>query len=98
MSQTTENTELLLRIEHLEQLNKFLSEQKEMAEIRLKQQIGMHKMILDFFTMQNKSIDAKEGSQEEKFVQQQRTKDLFIDFVIVQNQQMQEILNKLDTL
>ena len=49
---------LLLKIEHLEQLNKFLLEQKEMSEIRLKQQIGMYKMTLDFFTNQNQSPDS----------------------------------------
>lgn len=87
---------LLLKIEHLEQLNKFLLEQKEMSEIRLKQQIGMYKMTLDFFTNQNQTLDSKDISAEERVIQQQKTKNLFVEFTKVQSQEMQIMLDKLN--
>ena len=98
MENQPDTNELLLKIAHLEQLNKFLLEEKEMAETRLKQQMGMYKMTLDFFTAQNQKIDNQEISDQEKIIQQQKTKNLFIEFTKLQSQQMQAMMDKINEI
>ena len=98
MENQPDTNELLLKIAHLEQLNTFLLEQKEMAETRLKQQMGMYKMTLDFFNAQNQKIDNQEISEQEKIIQQQKTKNLFIEFTKLQSQQMQAMMDKINEI
>lgn len=98
MEKQLSTDELLLKIAHLEQINKFLLEQKEMGEIRLKQQMGMYKMTLDFFTIQNQKIDNQDISEQEKIIQQEKIRDLFIDFTKVQSQQMQAMMDKINEI